>query len=93
MALEFEWDPGKARLNLKEHRVSFDEAATVFRDPLSITIADPDHSDSEDRYIDIGMSHRGRLIVVSYTERKDKIRIISARRATRTERKSYEETS
>jgi uncharacterized protein len=73
--------------------VSFDEAATVFRDPLSITIADPDHSDSEDRYIDIGMSHRGRLIVVSYTERKDKIRIISARRATRTERKSYEETS
>ncbi len=51
MALEFEWDPGKARLNLKEHRVSFDEAATVFRDPLSITIADPDHSDSEDRYI------------------------------------------
>jgi uncharacterized DUF497 family protein len=93
MALEFEWDPAKAELNLKEHGVSFDEATTVFRDTLSITIADPDHSDSEDRFIDIGMSHRGQLLVVSYTERKDKIRIISARRATRTERKSYEETN
>ena len=93
MALEFEWDPAKAELNLKEHGVSFDEATTVFRDALSITIADPDHSGSEDRFIDLGMSHRGRLIVVSYTERKHKIRIISARRATRTERKSYEETS
>ena len=93
MALEFEWDPAKAELNLKEHGVSFDEATTVFRDTLSITIADPDHSDSEDRFIDIGMSHRGQLLVVSYTERKDKIRIISARRATRTERKIYEETN
>ena len=93
MALEFEWDPAKAELNLKEHGVSFDEATTVFRDTLSITIADPDHSDSGDRFIDIGMSHRGQLLVVSYTERKDKIRIISARRATRTERKSYEETN
>jgi hypothetical protein len=93
MALEFEWDPAKAELNLKEHGVSFDEATTVFRDTLSITIVDPDHSDSEDRFIDIGMSHRGQLLVVSYTERKDKIRIISARRATRTERKSYEETN
>jgi uncharacterized protein len=93
MALEFEWDPAKTELNLKEHGVSFDEATTVFRDTLSITIADPDHSDSEDRFIDIGMSHRGQLLVVSYTERKDKIRIISARRATRTERKSYEETN
>jgi len=85
MALEFEWDPAKAEPNLKEHGVSFDEATTVFRDTLSITIADPDHSDSEDRFIDIGMSHREQLLVVSYTERKDKIRIISARRATRTE--------
>ena len=93
MALEFEWDPAKAELNLKEHGVSFDEATTVFRDALSITIADPDHSDSEDRFIDIGMSHREQLLVVSYTERKDKIRIISARRATRTERKSYEEAN
>jgi uncharacterized DUF497 family protein len=85
--------PPKAELNLKEHGVSFDEATTVFRDTLSITIADPDHLDSEDRFIDIGMSHREQLLVVSYTERKDKIRIISARRATRTERKSYEETN
>jgi len=59
MALEFEWDSRKAELNLKEHGVSFDEATTVFRDTLSITIADPDHSDSENRFVDIGMSHRG----------------------------------
>ena len=92
MALEFEWDPAKADQNLKDHdEVSFDEATTVFRDTLSITIADPDHSDSENRFIDVGMSHRGRLLVVSYTERGDKIRIISARRATRAERKNYEE--
>ena len=93
MALEFEWDPAKAEANLKEHGVSFDEATTVFRDTLSITISDPDHSDSEDRFIDIGMSHRMQSLVVSYTERQDKIRIISARRATRAERKSYEETN
>jgi uncharacterized protein len=92
MALEFEWDLAKAELNLKEHGISFDEATTVFRDTLSITISDPDHSDSEARFIDIGMSHRMQLLVVSYTERKDKIRIISARRATRAERKNYEET-
>ena len=92
MALEFEWDPVKAELNLKEHGVSFDEATTIFRDTLSITISDPDHSEYEDRFIDIGMSHRMQLLVVSYTERKDKIRIISARRATRAERKNYEET-
>ncbi len=93
MALEFEWDPVKAELNLKEHGVSFDEATTIFRDTLSITISDPDHSEYEDRFIDIGMSHRMQLLVVSYTERKDKIRIISARRATRAERKNYEETN
>jgi len=92
MALEFEWDPLKAESNLKAHGVSFDEATTVFRDTLSITITDPDHSNSEDRFIDIGLSHRGQLLVVSYTERKDRIRIISARPANRTERKSYEET-
>jgi len=92
MALEFEWDPLKAESNLRAHGVSFDEATTVFRDTLSITIADPDHSNSEDRFIDIGLSHRGQLLVVSYTERKDRIRIISARPANRAERKSYEET-
>ena len=93
MALEFEWDPVKAELNLKEHGVSFDEATTIFRDTLSITISDPDHSDYEDRFIDVGMSHRMQLLVVSYTERRDKIRIISARRATKAERKNYEETN
>lgn len=94
MALEFEWDPAKAKRNLKEHGVSFDEAATIFQDPLSITIADPDHSGStEKRFVDIGLSHERALLVVSYTERKDRIRIISARVATRTERKNYEETS
>ena len=93
MALEFEWDAAKAERNLKDHHVSFDEATTVFRDTLSITIADPDHSESENRFIDIGMSHLGRLLVVSYTDRQDRIRIISARLPTRAERKSYEETS
>ncbi|MGZ8425052.1 MAG: BrnT family toxin [Candidatus Binatia bacterium] len=93
MALDFEWDPAKAEANLKEHGVSFDEATTIFRDTRSITISDPDHSDSEDRFIDIGMSHRMQLLVVSYTERQDKIRIISARQPTRAERRSYEETN
>jgi uncharacterized protein len=78
MALEFEWDPAKTERNLKDHGVSFDDATTIFRDMLSITISDPDDSDSENRFIDIGMSHRMELLVVSYTERKDKIRIISA---------------
>jgi uncharacterized DUF497 family protein len=92
MALEFEWDPAKAESNLKLHGISFDDATTIFRDVLSITIADPDHSDSENRFIDIGMSHRMELLVVSYSERKNRIRLISARRATRAERRSYEET-
>ena len=85
--------PAKAELNLKDHEISFDEATSVFRDTLSITIADPDHSESEDRFIDIGMSHRGQLLVVSYTDREDRIRIVSARRPTRAERKSYEEAN
>jgi hypothetical protein len=93
MALEFEWDPAKAARNLKHHGVSFDEATTVLRDTLSITMADPDHADAEERFVDIGVSHRGRLLVVSYTEREDRIRIISARPANRPERKSYEETN
>lgn len=93
MALDFEWDPVKAEGNAKEHGVTFDEATTVFRDTLSLTIADPDHSDSENRFVDIGLSHRQQLLVVSYTERDDRIRIISARPATKTERRNYEETS
>jgi len=82
----------KAKANLKKHKVSFDKAATVFSDPFSITISDPDHSIDEERYIDIGTSDKGQVLVVSYTERGMKIRIISCRKATRTERRRYEET-
>ena len=91
--MKFEWDPQKAVRNLNDHNVSFTEAATVFHDVLSITFPDPDHSIGEDRYIIIGTSHRGRLLFVSHAERgEDRIRIISARKATRNERKFYEET-
>jgi uncharacterized protein len=90
MALRFEWDNRKADSNLRAHGVSFREATTVFTDPLSITISDPDHSMAEMRFIDIGLSHRGRLLVVSYTERGNRIRLISARLATRNERRQYE---
>jgi uncharacterized protein len=88
--MEFEWDPGKAASNLTRHGVSFGEAATTFGDPLSTTVADPDHSIGEDRYITIGVSHRGRLLMVAHTERRDRIRIISARELTRTEGAQYE---
>lgn len=91
MTLKFEWDEEKARANLKNHRVSFDDATAVFSDPFSITIPDPDHSVDEQRYIDIGSSDRGRVLVVVYTERGRSIRIISCRRANRTERRHYEE--
>lgn len=87
----FEWYPEKAAANFRRHGVSFDEATTVFGDPLSMTILDPDHSSTEDRFIDLGMSHRVRLIVVSYTERGRGIRIVSARLATRKERRTYEQ--
>ena len=87
----FEWDPQKAQSNLRKHGVSFDDAATVFQDSLSLTGADPDHSLSEDRFVTFGVSSAGRLLVVSYTERGSTIRIVSARRATRSERKLYEE--
>jgi uncharacterized DUF497 family protein len=92
MALSFEWDEGKAESNLKAHDVSFREATTVFADPISITISDPDHSSVEMRFLDIGLSYLGRLLVVSYTERGKKTRLISARLATRNERNQYEET-
>ena len=91
MALRFEWDKRKADSNLRAHGVSFREATTVLADPLSITISDPDHSIAEMRFVDIGLSHRGRLLVVSYTERGNRIRLISARLATGNERKQYEE--
>lgn len=86
----FEWDDQKAKSNLKKHGVSFQEAKTVFGDKLSITVADPEHSESEYRFIDIGLTESGRLLVVSYTERGTKIRIISSRLALPAERMLYE---
>ena len=91
MPLRFEWDDRKARANLTRHGVSFREAGNVFGDPLSVTIPDPRHSEGEGRLITIGESLRGRLLVVVHTERGDAIRIITARPATRRERKQYEE--
>ena len=90
--MEFEWDPRKARINLRKHGVSFTEAGTIFGDDLAITVSDPDHSDNEDRYITIGWSDRHRLLIVSHTDRGDRIRIISARELTKAERKEYEKT-
>ena len=89
--MEFEWDPKKAADNLAKHGVSFQEATTVFDDLLSITVPDPDHSVAENRFIIVGMSLRGRLLIVSHVERGDRIRLISARELTRTERNAYEE--
>jgi len=91
--LLFEWDPHKAGKNLRLHDVSFDEACTAFSDTLSLTIYDPLHSGEEDRMILIGNSLKNRLLVIVHTERKDKIRIISARKATKNERKQYEENA
>ncbi|HEY4759168.1 MAG TPA: BrnT family toxin [Thermoguttaceae bacterium] len=91
MGFIFEWDDKKAERNLAKHGVSFDEAYTVFGDPLAITIDDPLHSKEEDRFITLGHSRQGRLMVVIFVERGDNIRIISARPATRRERKNYEE--
>ena len=89
--MKFEWDPAKAIANLRKHRLSFDEAATVFLDPLAVSGPDPDHSLGENRYVTFGMSSLGRLLVVAHTHRPGSIRIISARRADRWERKMYEE--
>jgi len=89
--MEFEWDPGKAAGNLRKHKVSFTEAATVFGDFLGTTAPDPDHSGDEHRYITIGLSSRGRPLLVAHAERRGRIRIISARKLTRNERRVYEE--
>lgn len=89
--MKIEWDPKKARLNLRKHKISFEEAATAMSDPLAATGADPDHSVTEDRYITFGVSKRGRLLVVAHTEEEERIRIISARLARKGERKIYEE--
>jgi hypothetical protein len=86
----FEWDDEKVQSNLKKHGVSFDEAATIFNDPRIATISDPDHSEDEERYISIGMSVIMRLLSVIHTFRKERIRLISARKATKTEKKNYE---
>ena len=89
--MKFEWDSAKATENLSKHGVSFEEAATVFRDTLSQTGHDPDHSVGEERLVIFGVATNGRLLVVAHTERGDTIRIISARPATPGERKIYEE--
>ena len=86
-----EWDERKNLLNQRKHRVSFEEAATVFADPLEIMIDDPDHSSAENRFISIGESFRRRVLVVSYMERSNEIRIINARKPTRRERREYQE--
>ena len=88
--MEFEWDDRKAAANLKKHGVSFEEASTVFRDPLAATGADPDHSLDEQRWVTFGVSDRGRLLVVAHAEGDDCLRIISARRVTKIEQKIYE---
>lgn len=88
--MQFEWDPVKAEENATKHAVAFAEAMTVFGDPLELVIPDPDHSVGERRLVSIGMSSSGRLLVVSYTERGARIRLISARTATARERKTYE---
>lgn len=86
----FEWDDQKAASNLRKHKVSFDEAVSVFGDVDAITFSDTDHSESEDRSRTYGLSNRGRLLVVVHTERRNKVRIISARKATRYEKAIYE---
>ena len=91
MDLQFEWDEAKAAANVHKHGVSFEEAITIFSDPNSITIFDVEHSDAEGRFIDIGLSANGRVLVVVYTERGPRIRIISCRKATPAERRQYEQ--
>ena len=93
MDLTFEWEEDKAKANLRKHQVSFEEAWTVFADPLSLTVPDHEHSQREVRYVDIGRSSRDRILVVVYTERGSVIRLISCRRATQAERRTYEEGS
>ncbi|PSB02987.1 BrnT family toxin [Merismopedia glauca] len=88
--MKFQWNPDKAASNIKKHGVSFEEAVTVFGDPLAVTISDPDHSIGELRLLTTGESRLQRLLVVSHTEREGEVRLISARLATRRERKSYE---
>ncbi|MEL6882378.1 MAG: BrnT family toxin [Cyanobacteria bacterium J06607_10] len=90
--MKFEWNDSKASTNLSKHGVSFEEAKTVFDDPLYVDFYDPDHSTGEARYLIVGESNRGRLLITSYTERGESIRIISSRKATRAEQEAYEES-
>lgn len=89
--MKYEWDENKAVKNSVKHGVSFTEAKTIFDDPLYVDFYDLDHSEDEERYLIVGESNRGRLLIVSYTERKELIRIISAREVTKSEREAYEE--
>ena len=93
MPLTFEWDPHKARTNLVKHGIAFEEAATVFGDPSSLTISDPEHSVAEERYVTVGKAFADKLLVVVHTDRGDNIRVISARAASRRERKFYEKST
>ncbi len=89
--VQFEWDPAEAERNLRKHGVAFREAATILKDPLGITIFDPDHSDEEDRFITLGFLTAARLLMVAHAERGKKIRIISAQSLTRAEQKANEQ--
>jgi uncharacterized DUF497 family protein len=91
--VNFEWDPAKARTNRRKHRVTFEEAATVYGDALALTYPDPDYSFSEQRFLTVGMSSAKWVLIVAHTERGKSIRIISARKATPREREQYEENS
>lgn len=92
MSIEFEWDDTKAKRNVLKHGVSFEEASTIFADGLSVTIDDPLHArPGEDRFVTMGMSNRGKILVVVHADRGDAVRIISARPATRKERQNHEE--
>jgi uncharacterized protein len=91
--MEFEWNPDKAESNYEKHGVTFEEAATVFNDSLSVTFPDPAHSIGESRYVIIGVSRFGKLLIIAHTDREDNIRIISAREATRQERRFYEQSN
>jgi len=89
MELTFEWDEAKAKANLRKHKVSFHEGKTVFNDSFLMTFPDPEHSGSEERYVNIGTSSKGRILVVIHTERGGSIRLLSSRKATANERKVY----
>ncbi len=91
MLPNFEWDEDKAIRNRRKHHVSFEETATAFEDPLLVTFPDPEHSETEERYLSIGISSKGKFLIISHTPRNNKIRIIGARKATIAEQKLYEE--